>query len=97
MTTKDEVIEVNRLHPDWPARAIADHLGCMTEYVNKVKHRYGVPIPTRKFVPPKLKRTERRAALMDLKFLHKAIRDREDTIGLLRRVEELSGHLRAGK
>lgn len=45
MTNKHEVMAINREHPDWTARQIADHLGCMPEYVHKVKELEGLKIP----------------------------------------------------
>lgn len=39
MATKEQVIEMNRAHPDWTARQIAEALGCGVEYVNATAHR----------------------------------------------------------
>lgn len=42
MATKQQVIDINRQHPEWTARDIAEHLGCMVEYVASCKKRYGL-------------------------------------------------------
>lgn len=41
MTTKHEVIAVYRAHPEWTTRQIADHLGCLREYVTATARRNG--------------------------------------------------------
>jgi hypothetical protein len=42
VTTKQQVIDLNKKHPTWTAREIADELGCMVEYVASCKTRYGL-------------------------------------------------------
>jgi len=42
MATKQQVIDLNKKHPEWTARDIADHLDCMVEYVASCKKRYGL-------------------------------------------------------
>lgn len=42
MATKQEVIDLNKQHPDWTARDIANHLGCMPAYVAACRKRYGL-------------------------------------------------------
>lgn len=42
MATKQEVIDLNKKHPDWTARMVADHLGCLPAYVAACRKRYGL-------------------------------------------------------
>lgn len=42
MATKRQVIELNRRHPEWTARDIAEELDCMIEYVHACKQRYSL-------------------------------------------------------
>jgi hypothetical protein len=42
MATKQQVIDLNKKHPTWTAREIADNLDCMVEYVAACKKRYGL-------------------------------------------------------
>jgi hypothetical protein len=42
MATKQQVIDLNKKHPNWTARDIAEELGCMVEYVGACKRRYGL-------------------------------------------------------
>ena len=45
MATKHDVIRANAEHPDWIAREIAAHLGCLPEYVNVAARRAGLRLP----------------------------------------------------
>lgn len=45
MATKQQVIDLNKNHPTWTAREVADHLDCMPEYVASCKKRYGLHFP----------------------------------------------------
>lgn len=42
MATKQQVIDLNKRHPNWTARDIAEELDCMPEYVASCKQRYGL-------------------------------------------------------
>jgi hypothetical protein len=42
MATKQQVIDLNKKHPNWTASDIASELGCMVEYVAACKRRYGL-------------------------------------------------------
>ena len=42
MATKQQVIDLNKQHPEWTAREIAEELGCMVEYIGACKKRYGL-------------------------------------------------------
>ena len=44
MTTKYDVTRVNKQHPDWTAREIAEALGCCIGYVNATAKRNGLKI-----------------------------------------------------
>ena len=42
MATKQQVIDLNKKHPEWTASDIASELDCMVEYVGACKKRYGL-------------------------------------------------------
>jgi hypothetical protein len=42
MATKQQVIDLNKKHPEWTASDIAAELDCMVEYVGACKKRYGL-------------------------------------------------------
>lgn len=64
MASQDQVIELNRLHPDWTARQIAEHLGAPSEYIAAVKHRnkltIGRALPGRKKWTPEIVKAARK-------------------------------------
>lgn len=88
-TNKDEVIAVNRQHPDWTAGDIADFLDCTAHYIYATARRYQLVIPRSPTVSGRLRRTERNLALMDLRFLRLAIDQGDEESSLVRRVDEL--------
>lgn len=45
MTTKQDVIDLNKRHPNWTMREVADELDCMPEYVAACKRRYMLKFP----------------------------------------------------
>ena len=45
MTTKEDVIALNRAHPDWTSRQLAEALGCLPAYVFKTAMRNGLVLP----------------------------------------------------
>lgn len=45
MTTKAELIRLNKENPTWNARQLAEALGCLPQYVHKCKELYGLKIP----------------------------------------------------
>jgi hypothetical protein len=47
MTTKHQVLDVLKAHPDWTSRQVADALGCMPEYVRSTADRNGIQIAKR--------------------------------------------------
>lgn len=53
MPTKHDVIRVHKEHPDWTVRQVADHLGCMREYVTATAKRNGLTF--RKVAVPRTK------------------------------------------
>lgn len=42
MATKQQVIDLNKQHPNWTAREVAEELGCIEQYVHACKKRYGL-------------------------------------------------------
>lgn len=44
ITTKHQVLDILKSHPEWTSRQVADALGCMPEYVRSTAARAGVEI-----------------------------------------------------
>lgn len=65
MATKDQVIDLNREHPDWTASEIAEALDCMPEYVHATAKRYSIPIAKATIRPNELRFLRRRNRKME--------------------------------
>jgi hypothetical protein len=63
MTTKREVIETHQQHPTWSSTMIAQHLGCMPEYVRATFMRNGLKLARSKSM--RLDERERCAAIAE--------------------------------
>lgn len=89
MTTKHEVIALNRKHPDWTKRKIADELGCHYAYVTATGRRNGLVFP-----PDRRSRVYATHQQVDeadhaVRTRERAIAATEDAIALLQRKLEL--------
>lgn len=65
MTTKGEVLDLHRAHPDWTSGAIAEHLGCDAAYVRSTFYRNGISIPRKGTDVRRLAERERCAAIAE--------------------------------
>jgi hypothetical protein len=70
MTTKQDVIRLNRAHPDWTAREIADELGCNPGYVRATAKRCMLELARGDVAYRRaVKRLEEAAAVMLAKYI----------------------------
>ena len=82
MATKQQVIDLNKKHPTWTARDIAEHLDCLVEYVFSCKTRYGL-----KFAKGNYRERDPNSVTM----LGRAARRAGLTMDDIKRLEKLNG------